>query len=78
MSNDGVTRNHILGGEWRAVDGAVWGGVEGGADAVAAEAMCAGSACHRLYEGHTANNEVNIRELLSCTLYSPTYAAEEI
>ena len=63
MSNDGVARSHILGRKWRAVDGAVGGGLEGGADAVVAEAMCAGSACRRLYEGHAGNTTVNIREM---------------
>ena len=61
MLNDGVAWSHILGRKWRAVDGTVGGGLEGGADAIVAEAMCAGSTCCRLYEGHAANKRVNIR-----------------
>ena len=61
MSNDGVACSHILRRKWRAVNGTVGGGLEGGADAIVAEAICAASACCRLYKGHGANKTVNIR-----------------
>ena len=63
MSDDGIARSHVLGGKRRAVDGTMRRGLEGWADAIVAEAMCAGSACRRFYKGHAGNKKVNIREM---------------